>query len=120
MSGLHQIPRRSLERAAVKTACTYRSGVGLAYPARMVDLTAEGARLEGISRGLEVKDRLTVRFGGLAPIDAEIQWVERGKEAGVRFLQPLYPSVLLHVLATIQNGKKPQLEIAKAIPLRSC
>lgn len=89
---------RSAERAAVKATCSYRIGAGILFPARMVDLTAEGARLEGISRRLQVKDRLTVRFGGLAPIDAEIQWVERGREAGVRFLQPLYPSVYLQVV----------------------
>lgn len=120
MSDLRQIPTRSLERAAVKATCNYRIGAGISYPARLVDLTAEGARLEGISRSLHAKDRLTVRFGGLAPIDAEIQWVERGKEAGVRFLQPLYPSVLLHVLASIQSGKTPELRVAKAIPLRAC
>ncbi|WP_230293858.1 PilZ domain-containing protein [Croceicoccus sp. Ery5] len=120
MSESHQVPSRQLDRVAVKAPCNYRIGAGIAYPAHLVDLTAEGARLEGISRGLNVGDRLTVRFGGLAPIDAKIQWVERGREAGVRFLQPLYPSVYLHVLASIQNGKLPQLEVAKAIPLRAC
>lgn len=93
---------------------------GIAYPAKLVDLTAEGARLQGISRALAVGDRLSVRFGGLAPIDAEIQWVERGIEAGIRFLHPLYPSVLLNVRTEIQSGKQPNLRIKRALPLRTC
>lgn len=111
---------RSSERTAVKAACSYRIGAGIMFPARLVDLTAEGARLEGISRRLQVRDRLTLRFGGLAPIDAQIQWVERGREAGVRFLQPLYPSVYLQVVASIDKGKVPKLEVAQAPPLRFC
>lgn len=115
-----QISTRSQERSFIKAPCNYRTGSGIAYPARLVDLTAEGARLEGISRHLNVGDMLTVRFGGLAPAEARIQWVERGREAGLRFRQPLYPSVYLHVLASLQEGKTPDLHIVKAIPLRSC
>lgn len=111
---------RSSERSNVRTLCNYRFGAGIAYPAQLVDLTAEGARMEGISRGLKTKDRLTVRFGGLAPIEAEIQWVERGRVAGVRFLQPLHPSVYPHVLATIERGAMPELKIANPKPVRSC
>jgi len=117
---LTQISTRSQERSSVKAPCNYRIGSGIAYPARLVDLTAEGARLEGISRHLNVGDMLTVRFGGLAPIEAKIQWVERGREAGLRFLQPLYPSVYLHVLEGLQKGKIPDLQIVKAVPLRAC
>ncbi len=115
-----QIPTQFQERSSVKASCSYRIGSGIAYPARLVDLTEGGARLEGVSRGLNLGDRLTVRFGGLAPIEAEIQWLERGIEAGLRFLQPLYPSVYLHVLATLQKGKTPDLESVEAIPLRAC
>ncbi|ARU15634.1 PilZ domain-containing protein [Croceicoccus marinus] len=115
-----EILSRAQERSSVKADCHYRIGSGIAYPARLVDLTAEGARLEGISRSLNVGDMLTVRFGGLAPVEAKIQWVERGREVGLRFLQPLYPSVYLHVLANLQKGKTPDLQFVKAIPLRSC
>lgn len=92
------------ELPPIKARCKYRVGTGISFPANLVELTQDGARIEGISRQLSHRDRLTISFGGLSGIDAEVQWIERGQVANLRFLNPLYPAVHTFVLAKLRGA----------------
>lgn len=108
------------DQQAIKARCRYRVGTGMSFPANLVELTQEGARIEGISRQLGPRDRLTISFGGLSAIDAEVQWIERGQAAHLRFINPLYPAVHTFVLARLR-GAHFEVRLPKAKPvIRAC
>ena len=109
-----------IDQQAIKARCRYRMGTGMSFPANLVELTREGARIEGISRQLGPRDRLTISFGGLSAIDAEVQWIERGQSAHLRFLNPLYPAVHTFVIARLR-GAHFELRLPKPKPVvRAC
>lgn len=93
-----------IDQKAIKARCRYRMGTGVSFPANLVELTQDGARIEGISRQLGPRDKLTISFGGLSAIDAEVQWIERGQAAHLRFINPLYPAVHTFVLARLRGA----------------
>ncbi|WP_230280900.1 MULTISPECIES: hypothetical protein [unclassified Croceicoccus] len=110
----------TIDQQAIKARCRYRVGTGISFPANLVELTQEGARIEGISRQLGPRDRLTISFGGLSAIDAEVQWIERGQAAHLRFINPLYPAVHTFVLARLR-GAHFEVRLAKPKPvIRAC
>ncbi|GGD64845.1 hypothetical protein [Croceicoccus mobilis] len=92
------------ERAPLRARCKYRIGTGMAFPAQLTSLSADEAQIEGISRQLRLRDRLTVSFGGLHGIDAEVDWIERGSSARLRFINPLYPAVHTFVMAKLRGA----------------
>ena len=110
----------TIDQQAIKARCRYRMGTGISFPANLVELTREGARIEGISRQLGPRDKLTISFGGLSAIEAEVQWIERGQSAHLRFIHPLYPAVHTFVLARLQ-GAHFEVRLPKPKPVfRAC
>ncbi len=96
--------QRKRERASVEGICRYRSGSGIAVPVRISDLTEEGCRISSIPRALESGDRISISIDTLAPLFATVRWVERGRAAGLKFDNPLYPSVFDWLLSSMRAG----------------
>jgi hypothetical protein len=68
-------------------------------PARIVDITVLGCRIELTSR-VNPRDFLTVTVPGLGVLGAVVVWAQ-GASAGLQFRQPLHDAVLRHLLAQV-------------------
>lgn len=97
-------PVRKQERASVEGICRYRFGGGIAVPVRISDLTEGGCRISSIPRALDVGDRISISIDSLAPLFATVKWVDRGREAGLKFENALYPSVFDWLLSSMKAG----------------
>ena len=95
-------PVRKQERASVEGICRYRFGGGIAVPVRISDLTEGGCRITSIPRALEVGDRISIGIEPLAPVFATVKWVDRGRAAGLKFDNSLYPSVFDWLLSSMK------------------
>lgn len=89
---------RRVERFDIEATGKYRSGAGLALPVTVANLRMYGCQLRAIPRRLRRGDVITLRIANIGPIEAEVRWVEPGKQAGLEFLTPLHESVFDHVL----------------------
>ena len=49
-------------------------------------------------------DRISIGIEPLAPVFATVKWVDRGREAGLKFDNPLYPSVFDWLLSNMKAG----------------
>ncbi|WP_230281147.1 PilZ domain-containing protein [Croceicoccus sp. Ery15] len=96
------IAARKQERASVEGVCRYRFGGGIAVPVRISDLTEGGCRISSIPRALAIGDHISISIDTLAPLFATVKWVESGRAAGLKFDNPLYPSVFSWLLSNMK------------------
>lgn len=94
---------RSELRHTVDFQGRYRTGNGLAKDVAIGDLSAHGCRFYDRFSNLSVGDYISIRIGNIGPIDAQVRWT-RQFYAGVQFKSPLHPSVLAHMVPTIEDG----------------
>lgn len=94
---------RSELRHAVDIQGRYRTGNGLAKDVAVGDLSAHGCKFYDRFSNLGVGDYISIRIGSIGPIDAHVRWT-RQFYAGVQFKSPLHPSVLAHMVPTIEDG----------------
>ena len=71
------------------------------YGVRVVDLSAEGCKVELVERP-RGGERMTIRFEGLEAMDAEVCWVE-GFQAGLRFERSIHPAVFDLLLTRLRG-----------------
>ena len=95
---------RRQERKSVEGLCRYRFGGGIAVPVRISDLTEGGCKITSIPRALAEGDRISIGIEPLAPVFATVKWVDRGREAWLKFDNPLYPSVFDWLLSNMKAG----------------
>lgn len=80
----------------------YRKGTGVRFDIAIRDLSEYGCQFADLVGRVQVGDEITIRIGQVGPIAAQVKWIER-RQVGVQFDQPLYPSVLDHIIA--QGGQ---------------
>ncbi len=83
-------PRRS-ERIALVAEVRVRRRFDHRYTVNLLDFSAEGCRVELVERA-QPGDLLWISLPGIQTIEATACWID-GFVAGVRFKQPLHPSV---------------------------
>lgn len=88
---MHGLPPRCAKRVSLSAEIALRRSFAQRAPARLVDLTAFGCRVE-MTDWTRPGERLFVSIPTLAPIEAAARWVD-GKVAGVEFARPLHPAV---------------------------
>jgi hypothetical protein len=89
--------RRRLQRRPTSIAARVGNSALRRAPARIVDITVLGCRIELTSR-LNAQDFLTLAVPGLGCLGTVVVWAQ-GASAGLQFRQPLHEAVLRHVLA---------------------
>lgn len=62
----------------------------------VLDLSERGCRFRDTSNRLVEGARITVKLGEVGPIEAMVMWSD-GTYVGVRFANPLYPSIMQHI-----------------------
>lgn len=113
---------RSAPREPVKTTGSFRHAFQPSQSITIVDLTCEGCKIEGIPAALYEGDRIAVGIGNIGPIYASVRWVQPGLGAGLKFEQPLHPSVFESMLAKLRDedcstGYTP---MSRKPPVRRC
>ncbi|GMM93377.1 PilZ domain-containing protein [Qipengyuania sp. MTN3-11] len=68
------------------------------------DISETGCRFFDKFSILEVGSSILFRVGNVGPISAQVRWREKNV-VGIQFDQPLYPSVLEHIVATMNIGQ---------------
>ena len=96
---------RRRERHHVEVAGRYRARLGAARDVWIKDISETGCRFFDRYSVLEVGSAITFRVGTIGPITAEVRWRERSI-VGARFDQPLHPSVLEHIVRTM-DAQRP-------------
>lgn len=76
----------------------YRKGTGVRFDIALRNLSEYGCQFADLVGRLQKGDEITLRIGEIGPIPSRVKWVEK-RQAGVEFEDPLYPSVLEHILA---------------------
>jgi hypothetical protein len=89
---------RQQERRALSAWGRYRTGSGTPYEVLLNDISEQGCQFADKLGRLEPGRKLTIRIGTIGPIDAVVMWT-RDRKVGVRFVNPLYPSVMEHIIA---------------------
>lgn len=95
-------PRSASERAEPRHGLTMMGKVFTTAGSREVtvlDLSERGCRFRDASGHLTEGTRLSIKLGGVGPIEAMVMWSD-GSFVGVRFANPLYPSVMEHIRET--------------------
>lgn len=93
---------RREERYSITVMGRYRKGTGVRFDIAIRDLSEYGCQFADLVGRVQVGDEITIRIGQVGPIAAQVKWIER-RQVGVQFDQPLYPSVLDHIIA--QGGQ---------------
>jgi hypothetical protein len=91
----HSSPRRS-ERVSLDAQVSLRRSGQLNYQVRVSDASLHGCRVEFVERP-QLEELVWVKFEGIAPIEAEICWVE-GVHAGLNFARPIHAAVFEQIL----------------------
>ena len=89
---------RREERYSIAVSGHYRRGTGVRYDVAIRNLSEYGCLFYDFVGRLEPGSEITVRIGTVGPIGARVKWVSQ-RQVGVEFEQPLYPSVLDHIIA---------------------
>ena len=92
---------RVSNRAAITADVALRRRGMANYGVRVVDLSAEGCKVELVERP-RGGERMTIKFEGLEAMDAEVCWVQ-GFQAGLRFERPIHPAVFELLLARLRG-----------------
>lgn len=100
-------PRTAPDRAEMRHPVTITGKVRTTSGSREVvvrDLSTKGCQFEDVWNNLNPGTQLTVQIGPISPIGGSVKW-RRGKQVGVAFDSPLYPSVMEHIRDHFgQNG----------------
>ncbi|MGX7894921.1 PilZ domain-containing protein [Tsuneonella sp. HG222] len=118
LSGREAMEERRDERHGITVPGRYRSGTGMAVDVTLRDLSQGGCQIHDRLGRLEVDQFVTIRIGPIGPIEARVRWLD-GRVAGIRFDQPLAPSVLEHVReiaaeAGLASAPNPPPTVAEA------
>ncbi|MGE5953554.1 MAG: PilZ domain-containing protein [Qipengyuania vulgaris] len=89
---------RREQRYSISVPGRYRKGTGVRYNVAIKDLSEYGCQFSDLVGRIDAGDEITIRIGEIGPLDARVKWVVK-REIGVEFDQPLYPSVLEHIIA---------------------
>jgi hypothetical protein len=65
----------------------------------VLDLSERGCRFRDASGHLAEGARVSIKLGAVGPVEAMVMWSD-GSFVGVRFANPLYPSVMQHIRET--------------------
>ena len=106
MSDSRRDPRRVVQVAGNYRA---RNQVGGARDIWIKNISETGCQFFDKFSILEVDTSILFRIGNVGPIAAQVRWRDRFI-VGIRFDQPLYPSVLEHIVATMDLGDSQALE----------
>lgn len=103
-------PREPVARAApripLKAEAIVRARGRPSYRVAVHDLSVTGCHVDFVERPCE-RDRLSIKFFGLDPLDATVCWIERST-AGLAFANPIHPAVfeLLLDRLEIENNQE--------------
>ncbi len=89
---------RREQRYSISVPGRYRKGTGVRYNIAIKDLSEYGCQFADLTGRLASGDEITIRVGDIGPLDARVKWSDK-RQIGVEFDQPLYPSVLDHIIA---------------------
>jgi hypothetical protein len=92
--------RRKSERVAVRAEVHLRKSGYHRASVDLIDLSPEGCRVE-LPERVGLNETVWVTFPGLQPIEAKVAWVTDWL-AGLRFTNPLYPSVFDALVSRIK------------------
>ncbi len=84
--------KRAAPRLSIDMEANLRAVTAKPFKVRVLDLSAEGFRIEAFVM-LETGTDIWLRLPGLEPRHATVMWVE-GYEAGCAFKQPLHAAVV--------------------------
>ena len=87
-------------RHAVEVMGKYRARMGQSRDIWVKDISETGCRFFDRYSILDIGANISFRIGNIGPIAAEVRWRERST-VGIRFEQPLHPSVLAHIVAAM-------------------
>jgi len=94
------VAARTENRHEVEIQGRYRIGNGLAYDVTVTELSHYGCRIFNRFSNLAQDRQISIRIGSIGPLFAQVRWRE-GDVVGIRFNQPLHPSVLEHMRYTL-------------------
>jgi hypothetical protein len=92
---------RISSRFAITADVSLRRRGMATYGVRVVDLSAEGCKVELVERP-RGGESMTIKFEGLESMDAEVCWIE-GFQAGLRFQRPIHPAVFELLLTRLRG-----------------
>jgi hypothetical protein len=96
---------RKAPRHIVEVAGRYRSRVGVSRDIWIKNLSETGCNFFDKFSVLEVGTTILFRVGSIGPISAHIRWRDKNT-VGVEFEQPLHPSVLAHIIRTMDRFER--------------
>ena len=99
-SGVPEAKRGTpVERAAPRHDLTIVgkvfTGTG-SWEVTVLDLSETGCRISDPKWSLKEGAPISIRIGPIGPVDASVRW-RKEQQVGIRFGNPLYPSVLEHI-----------------------
>lgn len=89
---------RREKRYSISVPGRYRKGTGIRFDIAIKDLSEYGCQFADLVGWVQEGDDITIRVGQIGPLPATVKWIEK-RLVGVEFEQPLYPSVLDHIIA---------------------
>ena len=97
---------RKKKRYSISAEGRYRKGTGVRFNIAIQNLSEHGCQFADLVGRIDVGDDITIRIGEIGPLEACVKWVVN-REIGVEFDQPLYPSVLEHIIANGGTNEQP-------------
>lgn len=94
--------QRREPRHEVQVAGRYRARIGTARDIWIKDISETGCRFFDKFSVLTVDTNITFRVGTIGPIPARVRWREQSV-VGIEFETPLHPSVLEHIVRTMDH-----------------
>lgn len=91
------------ESATMAAACGVR---GVAYRARLSDLSHTGCRAEMARDVMRPGERVLIQIGRLLAVPAEVRWVSHGA-AGIEFANPLHGAMLCKMAGRRGGSGRP-------------
>ena len=99
---------REFERYSVVIPATCRSRTGFRDQVVLHDISCGGCSLRSHGLTIHEGDLVVVRPEGIEGLGGEVRWV-RGRDAGIRFLAPIYGPVVDHLRRTFATFVPAQL-----------
>lgn len=88
---------RQANRSSVRWQVQVRTESGARHFGTIIDLSADGCRIELYKEVLRVRSQILVKPDGLNALDGTVRWAT-GSQFGVAFDRPIYGPVLEHFL----------------------
>ena len=96
------VGNRRKPRHVVQVSGRYRSRVGVSRDIWIKNISETGCSFFDKFSVLEIGTTVLFRVGPIGPISAHIRWRDKST-VGVEFEQPLHPSVLSHIIKTMDQ-----------------